>query len=107
MNGSAEEQDSHPLQFEHDDERDHNHKVQFKDRCFNAVSRKTVILALLGLLLIVLAFVVGYFARRSLEKGKCNKQMSKGMVKSLDERTKIWEIIMKNIDPSQIDANSK
>ena len=72
------------------------------------VSRKTLTVAAVGVVAVVLAFVVGYFVRRAVHKPKCSSRGSSGATaRPMVQREKDWDIIVKKIDASNIDANVK
>ncbi|XP_065051514.1 N-acetylated-alpha-linked acidic dipeptidase 2-like [Rhopilema esculentum] len=71
------------------------------------VTRKTVIVLVVGTLSFVVSFVVGYLVRRATYTPKCSAPSVSSAGRSMAQRQKDWDTIVKKIDASKIDANMR
>ena len=76
-------------------------------RSCKMVNRKTLIVIGVAVVAAVLAFVVGYLVRRAVHAPKCSGAEPSGAARSMAQREKDWDTIVKKLDPKNIDANMK
>ena len=78
--------------------------------CRKMVSRKAVVIAAVAVVGVTLSFVVGYLVRRAVHKPTCSSSgtgSSGATGRPMVQREKDWDIIVKKIVASNIDANVK
>ena len=71
------------------------------------VNKRALIVAGIAVVAVVLAFVVGYLVRRAVHKPTCDSTVPSASARSMAEREKDWEMIVKKLDATKIDANMK
>lgn len=80
---------------------------QSEARSCKMVNRKTLIVIGVAVVAAVLAFVVGYLVRRAVHAPECSSNVPGGAARSMAQREKDWNTIVKKLDPKKIDANMK
>ena len=69
------------------------------------VNRKTLVIVAVTVVCVAIAFTVGYLVRRAVHDPTCPSNTMPA--NPMAEREKVWDAVVKRIDPSRIDANMK
>jgi len=69
------------------------------------VNRKTLIVVAVTVVCVAIAFTVGYLVRRAVHNPTCPSNTMPA--NPMAGREKVWDAVVKRIDPSRIDANMK
>ena len=82
-----------------------SHLERSKARDCKMVNRKTPIVVAITVVSVAVAFTVGYLVRRAVHNPTCPSNT--GSVSPMTGRKKVWDAVVKKINPSNIDANMK